>query len=127
MGFCINHCVKGGRVKQSFFSNKSLYFYGATSQKWKLSTRCFPLKSRLEKSGYQMVHQGMWKSTNRWMCVRIKRIISPVFKPLSGFPSGSVVKNLPANERRLRRHSFQPLGWEDPLEEKMSNHSHILA
>ena len=36
---------------------------------------------------------------------------------VSGFPGGSVVKNLPANA----------LGWEDPLEKEMVTHSNILA
>ena len=39
-----------------------------------------------------------------------------------GFPSGSVVKNLPAKETRV-----QSLGQEDPLEEGMATHYSILA
>ena len=40
-----------------------------------------------------------------------------------GFPSGSVIKNLPANtEIQVRS-----LGWEDPLEEGMATHSSVLA
>ena len=39
-----------------------------------------------------------------------------------GFPDGSVVKNLPAMQERIRS-----LGQEDPLEEEMSTHSSILA
>ena len=40
-----------------------------------------------------------------------------------GFPSSSVVKNLPAmQETRVRS-----LGWEDSLEEEMAVHSSILA
>ena len=41
-----------------------------------------------------------------------------------GFPGGTVVKNLPANEGDIRVRS---LGWEDPLEEGMATHSSILA
>ena len=36
----------------------------------------------------------------------------------SGFPGGSVVKNLPANARGVVR----SLGWEDPLEKEMATH-----
>ena len=40
-----------------------------------------------------------------------------------GFPSSSVVKNLPAmQETRVRS-----LGWKDPLEKEMATHSSILA
>ena len=40
-----------------------------------------------------------------------------------GFPGGSAVKSLPAT-----REMWVPsLGWEDPLEEEMANHSCILA
>ena len=39
-----------------------------------------------------------------------------------GFPSGSVVKNLPAKETRV-----QSLGQKDPLEEGMATHTSILA
>ena len=40
-----------------------------------------------------------------------------------GFPSGSVVKNLPVRqEMRVRS-----LGQEDPLEEEIATHSSILA
>ena len=40
-----------------------------------------------------------------------------------GFPSDSVVKNLPA----MQEMQVQPLDWEDPLEEGMATHSNILA
>ena len=39
------------------------------------------------------------------------------------FPGGIVVKNLPA----VQETQVQSLGWEDPLEKKMSTHSSILA
>ena len=42
---------------------------------------------------------------------------------LVGFPGGSVVKNPPAKQET----QVQPLGQEDPLEEEMATHSHILA
>ena len=41
----------------------------------------------------------------------------------SDFPSGSVVKNLPAEQETW----VQSLGREDPLEKEMANHSSILA
>ena len=40
------------------------------------------------------------------------------------FPSGSVVKNLPAN---MQETWVQSLGWEDLVEEEMAAHSSILA
>ena len=43
-----------------------------------------------------------------------------------GFPSGSVVKNLPAMQE-TQEIQIQSLGWEDPLEEEMATHSSILA
>ena len=43
-----------------------------------------------------------------------------------GFPSGSVVKNLPAMQE-TQETRVQFLGQEDPLEEGMATHSSILA
>ena len=40
-----------------------------------------------------------------------------------GFPSGSVIKNLPANVGTWVR----ALGWEDLLEKEVATHSSILA
>ena len=40
-----------------------------------------------------------------------------------GFPDGSLVKNLPAEQGTWVR----SLGWEDPLESEMATHSSILA
>ena len=40
-----------------------------------------------------------------------------------GFPGGSVVKNLPANEEM----QVLSLGWEYPLEKEMTTHFSILA
>ena len=40
-----------------------------------------------------------------------------------GFPSGSVVKNLPA----MQETQVPSLGQEDPLEEGVATHSNILA
>ena len=42
----------------------------------------------------------------------------------AGFPGGSVVKNLPAEQDGLRAPS---LGQEDPLAEEMAIHSRMLA
>jgi len=42
-----------------------------------------------------------------------------------GFPSGSVVKNLPAMQEM--QIWVQSLGWEDPLEDDMTTHSSVLA
>ena len=43
-----------------------------------------------------------------------------------GFPSGSVVKNLPAMQD-IQETWVRALGWEDPLEEEMAPHCSILA
>ena len=43
-----------------------------------------------------------------------------------GFPHTSVVKNLPAMQKPQEMWVLS-LGWEDPLEEEMANHSSILA
>ena len=45
---------------------------------------------------------------------------------LLGFPSGSAVKNLPA-EQQLQETRVRSLGWEDPLEEGMTTHTSIIA
>ena len=49
--------------------------------------------------------------------------ISVVYNWVSGFPGGSVVKNLPA----MQEMKFQSLDQKDPLEEEMETHSKILA
>ena len=41
-----------------------------------------------------------------------------------GFPGSLVVRNLTAN---AGYGGFDPLGWEDPLEEEMTTHSSILS
>ena len=38
-----------------------------------------------------------------------------------------MVKNLPVNERDIKRQLIQSLDWEDPLEEGMATHFSILA
>ena len=43
-----------------------------------------------------------------------------------GFPSGSVVKSLPAKQEPQEMW-VQSLGWEDPLEEDKATNSSILA
>ena len=48
-----------------------------------------------------------------------------VFILLDGFPSVSVVKKPPAVQE-TQEMWVQSLGWEDPLEEKMTTHSSIL-
>ena len=37
-----------------------------------------------------------------------------------------VVKNLPVNAGEIR-HEFNPMGWEDPMEEGLATHDYILA
>ena len=43
-----------------------------------------------------------------------------------GFPSGSVVKTLPAMQE-MQKTQVRSLGQKDPLEEGMASHSNILA
>ena len=43
-----------------------------------------------------------------------------------GFPSDSMVKNLPAMQEMLELW-VQSLGWEDHLEEEIATHSSILG
>ena len=50
-------------------------------------------------------------------------ILGGQINPQESFPSGTVVKNLPANTGE----AGLILGWEDPLEEEMATHSSILA
>ena len=45
---------------------------------------------------------------------------------MMGFPSGSMVKNLPAMQE-LQETWVQSLGLEDPLEDGTATHSSILA
>ena len=45
------------------------------------------------------------------------------FSQIGSFPSGSVVKNLPAMQEMWVRF----LGWEDPLDKEMATHSSILS
>ena len=60
----------------------------------------------------------LWASAGGCPCVWSSR--------LWGFPSGSVVKNLPAMQE-MQEMWVQSLGWKDPLEEGMETHSSILA
>ena len=43
-----------------------------------------------------------------------------------GFPGGSVVKNSLPMKKAQDTHVWF-MGWEDPLEKEMANHSNILA
>ena len=43
-----------------------------------------------------------------------------------GFPSGSVVKNLPVIQE-LQETWVRSLGWEDPLRKGMASHSSVLS
>jgi len=48
------------------------------------------------------------------------------YSKLGNFPGGTVVKNLlPMQE--MQDMWVRSLGWEDPLEEEMATHSHLLA
>ena len=61
---------------------------------------------------------GVWGDRPKLTCF--------YYRGVMGFPSGSVVKNLPAMQE-MQETSVQSLGQEDPLEEGMATHSSILA
>ena len=52
---------------------------------------------------------------------------NPILSRNKGFPSGSVVKTLPAMQETMQEMRVLFLGQEDPLEEGMATHSSILA
>ena len=52
---------------------------------------------------------------------------NPILSRSKGFPSGSVVKTLPAMQETMQEMRVLYLGQEDPLEEGMATHSSILA
>ena len=58
--------------------------------------------------------------------IDVIKIILCFIHPSMGFPSGSVVKNLPTVPK-MQETQVQSLSWEDPLEEGMATHSSILA
>ena len=43
------------------------------------------------------------------------------------FPGGANGKESTCQYRRQKRCRFNPLGWEDPLEEEIATHSNIFA
>ena len=55
------------------------------------------------------------------LCILLRNINYPM--PSAGFPGGSVVKKSACNAGD----PVQYLGWEDPLEKGMANHSSVLA
>ena len=58
---------------------------------------------------------SMTIDAGNWGVLGIKRVLASLV--------GQMVKNLPA----VQETQFQSLGWEDPLQEGMVTHSHILA
>ena len=68
---------------------------------------------------------GMWVSSQTHRLgeeIKNKHLHLPLVT-YSGFPGGSVIKNLPA----MQEMQVQSLGPEDPLEEETTTHSSILA
>ena len=57
------------------------------------------------------------QSPNSCHCFYVKLFLE------KGFPSGSVIKNLPA----ILEMQVRSLGWEDPLQKEMATHSRILG
>ena len=52
-----------------------------------------------------------------------------IYSSVSGFPGGSVVKNLPTKQEMLAKQEMRvwSQGWEDSLEKEMATHSSIPA
>ena len=72
-----------------------------------------------------VVTGGVWSSFPPALTSGLKPSSSQRLEALAantGFPGGSVVKNLPAVQETWVR----SLGWEDPLEKEMATHSSIL-
>ena len=69
------------------------------------------LKEKIKEVSY-FLYFGFLKT---WICIQILHG--------SGFPSGSVVKKLPAKQETW----VWSLGQEDPLEKEVTTHSSILA
>ena len=62
-----------------------------------------------------------------YFCASAKTVVLPFVFYDWGIPSGSVVKNLPANVGDLQETHVQSLGHEDPLKKEMATHSSTLA
>ena len=68
----------------------------------------------------------MYSSTTGFIVLYFSTL-KPGCPYISGIQVALVVKNPPANAGDVKRHRFNPLNWEDPLEEGMATHSSILA
>ena len=68
--------------------------------------------------------RGTWRATVHGVAKSQTQLSNSAYTfPNIGFPSDSVVKNLPAVQETL----VQSLGREDPLEKELTTHSHIFA
>ena len=82
-------------------------------EKWQPSSTCL---TRYDTATTEVtVNSG-----TRYEAIHLMNVFS------SGFPGGSVVKNLPAMQK-LQKMQVQSLGGEDPLEEGMATHSSTVA
>ena len=70
-----------------------------------------------------LIHQCFLNSIFHQMIIVLLWISNILSIALLGFPGGSVIKNLPANEEMW----VWSLGEEDPLEKEVATHSSILA
>ena len=64
----------------------------------------------------------MYTHMHVYMCMSNRYVLTCIYTYMD-FPSGSVVKKLPAMEAI----SIRSLGWEDSLERGMATHTNILA
>ena len=67
----------------------------------------------------------MYSSTTGFIVLYF--ILKPGCPYIPGIQVAPVVKNPPANAGDIKRRRFNPLDWEDPLEEGTATHSSILA
>ena len=82
--------------------------------------------TKKEKPTIPLLNSTKRNDPTRWVTTYFSTILWQVtlkYNGYKGFPHGSAVKNLPAMQEMW----VWSLGWEDPLEEDMANHSSILA
>ena len=101
-----------------------------------VSTTAWCYKEQNEKCGRFIDAPALWiRLGYSWFCLDgvILKFVLAMKLPFAishvpkGFPSGSVVKNLPANAGSPAGDAVQSLGREDPLEEETATHSSSLA
>ena len=108
------------RVRHDWVTFLSLFTFMHWRRKWQPTPVFLPGESQGQGAWWAAVY-GVAQSRTRlkWLSS------SSSSKVRSGFPGGSVVKNLPAMQE-LQETWVWFLGWEYPLKEEMATHSRIL-